>query len=162
VSCLFRGDASLSISTNANVFELLFCPHLLFECVVLSAQLVSLHSDLVCYHPIHSYCYNSRSHPERVFSMRECSQFGNVICMGTFRSTLLQRTSIGTVWMSLVHLSKALISVLAFMRFKSAYVCPVPTNIMGCPDTYVMEIAAPTLSSIVSNLVRTMPSIPRG
>jgi hypothetical protein len=44
----------------------------------------------------------------------------------------------------------------------SVYVCPQPTNMMGAPDSYTMDNAAPTFSSTVSNLVRTTPSMSRG
>lgn len=82
----------------------------------------------------------------------------------------------------------ALTTALALRLRRSLYVCPVPTNTMGWPVMYVMEMAAPTyrkrevlnqgsfhknlklkedsnshtLSSMVSNLVRTMPSISLG
>ena len=45
---------------------------------------------------------------------------------------------------------------------KSVYVCPVPTKRTGFPVTNVILSAAPTLSSMVSNLDRTIPSICRG
>lgn len=54
---------------------------------------------------------------------------------------------------------KAWTTAFALSAFRSVYVWPVPTNTIGCPVMYVMEMAAPTLSSIVSNLVSTMPSI---
>jgi len=42
------------------------------------------------------------------------------------------------------------------------YFCPVPTYTIGFPVVYTILKEAPTLSSTVSNLVRTIPSIVLG
>ena len=45
---------------------------------------------------------------------------------------------------SVQALNKALTTALTLRLFRSLYVCPVPTNTIGWPVVYVMEIAAPT------------------
>ena len=44
----------------------------------------------------------------------------------------------------LVYFSKAETTAGPFRLRRSVYVCPVPTNTIGWPVVYVMEMAAPT------------------
>ena len=55
--------------------------------------------------------------------------------------------------------SSACTTAFTFRLFKSLYVCPVPTNTMGCPVVYVMEIAAPTCE-VIRLAVRDCWSLP--
>ena len=42
------------------------------------------------------------------------------------------------------HFSSECTTDLTFRRFRSTYVCPTPQNIMGAPDVYTIDSAAPT------------------
>ena len=45
---------------------------------------------------------------------------------------------------SAAHFSSECTTDLTFRRFRSTYVCPTPQNIMGAPDVYTIDSAAPT------------------
>lgn len=42
------------------------------------------------------------------------------------------------------HFSSECTTDLTFSRFRSTYVCPTPQNMMGAPDVYTIDSAAPT------------------
>ena len=42
------------------------------------------------------------------------------------------------------YLSRLRTTLLTLSRFRSTYVCPTPQNIIGAPDVYTMDSAAPT------------------
>ena len=44
----------------------------------------------------------------------------------------------------LYDFKRAFTTAFTFKFRRSVYVCPVPTNTIGCPVSYVIEIAAPT------------------
>lgn len=73
---------------------------------------------------------------------------------GLFRSFIPHR--------AFTHFSSVLTIDLTLSFFRSVYDWPHPTNITGAPDMYTIDNAAPTLSSIVSNLVSRIPSINLG